>query len=123
MGEHLAFATLVASATPCASPARTPAGTFTHRHAVLHDQNRERWNDGFYVPLQNVSEGQAPVHRDRLGPRPRRAVLAFEYGYSSAEPNTLTIWEAKFGDFVNGAKVVIDQFITAGEASGAANWA
>src|SRR5690606_23654423 len=61
MGEHLAFATLVANGYPIRITGQDSGrGTFTHRHAVLHDQNRERWDDGTYVPLQNVTEGQAP---------------------------------------------------------------
>ena len=90
-------------------------GTFSHRHAVLHDQNREKLGPGQLHP--------AAVRR----PRTRRqfividsvlseeAVLGFEYGYATAEPNALVIWEAQFGDFVNGAQVVIDQFICSGE--------
>ncbi|CAG2133321.1 MULTISPECIES: 2-oxoglutarate dehydrogenase E1 component [Cupriavidus] len=115
MGEHLAFASLVASGYPVRITGQDAGrGTFTHRHAVLHDQARERWDAGSYVPLQNVSENQAPftVIDSVLS---EEAVLGFEYGYSAAEPNAMVIWEAQFGDFVNGAQVVIDQFISSGE--------
>lgn len=115
MGEAMAFASLVASGYPVRlSGEDSGRGTFTHRHAVLHDQNRTNWDEGTYIPLQNVAEGQAPftVIDSILS---EEAVLGFEYGYAAAEPNTLTIWEAQFGDFANGAQVVIDQFIASGE--------
>ena len=115
MGEHMAFASLVASGYPVRlSGEDCGRGTFTHRHAVLHDQNREKFDEGTYTPLQNVAENQAPfVVIDSI--LSEEAVLAFEYGYASNDPNTLVIWEAQFGDFVNGAQVVIDQFIASGE--------
>ncbi|WP_062196318.1 2-oxoglutarate dehydrogenase E1 component [Caldimonas taiwanensis] len=115
MGEHLAFASLVASGYPVRlSGEDCGRGTFSHRHAVLHDQNREKWDEGTYIPLQNVADNQAPfVVIDSI--LSEEAVLGFEYGYASADPNTLVIWEAQFGDFANGAQVVIDQFIASGE--------
>ena len=115
MGEHLAYASLVASGYPVRlSGEDCGRGTFTHRHSVLHDQNREKWDEGTWTPLQHVADGQAPfVVIDSI--LSEEAVLGFEYGYASADPTTLTIWEAQFGDFVNGAQVVIDQFIASGE--------
>jgi 2-oxoglutarate dehydrogenase E1 component len=115
MGEHMAFASLVASGFPVRlSGEDSGRGTFTHRHAVIHDQNREKWDTGTYVPLQNVADNQAPfVVIDSI--LSEEAVLAYEYGYASNDPNTLVIWEAQFGDFANGAQVVIDQFIASGE--------
>ncbi|MEY2618028.1 MAG: 2-oxoglutarate dehydrogenase component, partial [Pseudomonadota bacterium] len=115
MGEHMAFASLVASGFPVRlSGEDSGRGTFTHRHSVIHDQNREKWDVGTYVPLENVADNQAPfVVIDSI--LSEEAVMAFEYGYASNDPNTLVIWEAQFGDFANGAQVVIDQFIASGE--------
>ena len=115
MGEHMAFASLVASGYPVRlSGEDSGRGTFTHRHSVLHDQNREKWDIGTYTPLSSVAENQAPfVVIDSI--LSEEAVLGFEYGYASNDPNTLVIWEAQFGDFANGAQVVIDQFIASGE--------
>ncbi|MFM1834099.1 MAG: hypothetical protein RJB52_306 [Pseudomonadota bacterium] len=115
MGEAMAFASLLASGYPIRlSGEDSGRGTFSHRHSVLHAQNRENWDTGTHIPLQHVSKDQAPftVIDSILS---EEAVLGFEYGYAAAEPNTLTIWEAQFGDFANGAQVVIDQFIASGE--------
>jgi len=109
--EALAFGTLLLEEIPIRfSGQDTTEGTFSQRHAALIDQETE----ARYYPLQHVREGQAPFEIiDSL--LSEEAVLGFEYGYSSAEPKVLTLWEAQFGDFANGAQVIIDQFIASGE--------
>ncbi|MEI9997058.1 MAG: 2-oxoglutarate dehydrogenase E1 component [Rhizomicrobium sp.] len=109
--EALAFGTLMLEGMPIRfSGQDSTEGTFSQRHAALIDQETEaRW-----YPLANIRDGQAPFEMiDSL--LSEEAVLGFEYGYSSAEPKALTLWEAQFGDFANGAQVIIDQFIASGE--------
>ncbi|HEX2228978.1 MAG TPA: 2-oxoglutarate dehydrogenase E1 component, partial [Candidatus Binatia bacterium] len=109
--EALAFATLAAEGVRIRLSGQDSArGTFSHRHAVLHD----RKNGATYAPLQHVFPGQAPVEIYN-SPLSEAAVLGFEYGYSLDYPDALVLWEAQFGDFVNAAQVIIDQFITSAE--------
>jgi 2-oxoglutarate dehydrogenase E1 component len=109
--EALAFCSLLREGTPVRlSGQDTERGTFSQRHSVLVDQD----NEDRYIPFNNLGAGQArfEVINSMLS---EEAVLGFEYGYSLAEPDALTLWEAQFGDFANGAQVVFDQFVSSGE--------
>lgn len=116
MAENLAYASLLTEGYPVRlSGQDCGRGTFFHRHATWHDQNRVEWHTGVHIPLQHLAADQSDfVVIDSL--LSEEAVLGFEYGYATAEPKSLVLWEAQFGDFANGAQVVIDQFIAAGEA-------
>ncbi len=111
MGEALAFASLLEEGSPVRlSGQDVTRGTFSHRHSAYLDQNTEK----YYYPLNNLSQNQA--YYEALNSNLSEfAVMGYEYGYSSAEPNALTIWEGQFGDFANGAQVIIDQFIASAE--------
>jgi len=112
MAEALAFASLVKAGTPVRlSGQDSRRGTFNQRHSVLLDIENEQE----YVPLQHISPGQArcAIYNSTLS---EAGVLGFEYGYSRDYPEALVLWEAQFGDFVNVAQAIIDQFIVAGEA-------
>jgi 2-oxoglutarate dehydrogenase E1 component len=110
--EALAFASILTDGTPIRlSGQDSERGTFSHRHAVLHDQH----NGDKYVPLQHLSEARAPfaIYNSPLS---ESAAMGFEYGYSVHAPASLVLWEAQFGDFANVAQVIIDQFVSSGRA-------
>ena len=115
MAENLAYASLLEQGYGVRlSGQDVGRGTFFHRHAVWHDQNRSGREGHTYVPLAQLASAKTPVHVvDSL--LSESAVLGFEYGVSLTSPKILTVWEAQFGDFANNAQVVIDQFIASGE--------
>ena len=110
MAETMAFAVLVTNCTPVRlSGQDSGRGTFAHRHAIITAEDNTK-----HIPLNHISDGQAPfeVYNSFLS---EYGVLGFEYGYAYATPTSLTIWEAQFGDFANGAQIVIDQFVASSE--------
>ncbi len=110
--EALALASLLTEGTHIRLTGQdTERGTFSHRHMALHDENTGLR----YVPIQNLSGALAPMELHN-SPLSEAACLGFEYGYSAASPESLILWEAQFGDFVNSAQVIVDQFIAAGES-------
>jgi 2-oxoglutarate dehydrogenase E1 component len=115
MAENLAYASLLQQGYAVRlSGQDCQRGTFFHRHAVLHDQNRVDAGGGAFTPLEHIAPNQ-PAFTVIDSVLSEEAVLGFEYGYATFQPNSLVVWEGQFGDFANGAQVVIDQFIASGE--------
>ena len=109
LGEWLAYATLLTEGSNVRiSGEDVERGTFSHRHAVVKTEDTEEE----YIPLRHISDSRFDVFNSHLS---EYGVLGFDYGYAMASPNTLTIWEAQFGDFVNGAQIIVDQYLVAAE--------
>jgi len=117
--EALAFASLLAGGTPIRLTGQdTQRGTFSHRHAVLHPSSPPQAGSSasaVWIPLQHIAESQASFEI-RNSPLSEYACMGFEYGYAAQEPEALVLWEAQYGDFFNGAQVIVDQFVAAGQA-------
>lgn len=109
LGEWLAYATLLTDGNNVRiSGEDVERGTFSHRHAVVKTEDAEEE----YIPLRQVSDNRFDIYNSHLS---EYGVLGFDYGYAMSSPNTLTVWEAQFGDFVNGAQIIIDQYLAAAE--------
>ncbi|MBF6610664.1 MAG: 2-oxoglutarate dehydrogenase E1 component [Chryseobacterium sp.] len=109
LGEWLAYASLLSEGRNIRiSGEDVERGTFSHRHAIVKTEDTEEE----YIPLRHISESRFDIYNSHLS---EYGVLGFDYGYAMASPNTLTIWEAQFGDFVNGAQIIVDQYLAAAE--------
>ena len=109
LGEWLAYASLLSEGKNIRiSGEDVERGTFSHRHAIVKTEDTEEE----YIPLRHISESRFDIYNSHLS---EYGVLGFDYGYAMASPNTLTIWEAQFGDFVNGAQIIVDQYLAAAE--------